>query len=421
MSFPIIESFAIWSNWANAGSGAWNMWFMAPYGEWVYSGFVKDNTAYFRQIDIGVTDGNYIIQTWDFGLASNTPGDIFSYEQHGGYPNGSTNLGCIRDSDDVTPVPLLFLVGRSNALPSVDDAVIHRFDVLNGFEQVDANSLTPQLSGSTLSVNQICGIEVNSDEGVYLLTNNDDSAQFQLHYYAYTGFNGGSHNPDVTIDLSNNYISNNTSAILRGIGHASDGNILVFANTGLSAIQCKVFKFEAETLNYLGTTTWSPNISASTWAYIVQSGEVFLHFQGLDSTSSLDWKSAVFYDRATGIPDASRSNFIIEENLTTFGDDTAITLQYHARDAWNIDVANAYARFQITGEDRSDSTTWTDRVGAIRATDSEDFFDDDGVPKGVSARTITAANGIALAYYKPMREGTGSEREGISVTCPAGE
>lgn len=429
MAFPIIGSLAVWSDWNAYGTGAWNMWFMAPYGSWMYCGFVKNNVPSFKKIDIGVDDGNYPIYSWAFGDVLLNPSTIFPDEQHDGYPDGSTNLGCIRETlGGAAPIPKLYLVGRSSSSPSVDFCRISRFVLDDGFEQEDTDYLVPAVGGNVLSVDHIAGIDVvppggSGTEAVYLVTNNRAGSSFRLLRYDYADFDGGASHDALVKSLTPDYMQNNSAARIRGIGHASDGNILVFINTGLSATQCKVLKFDADTLAYLGTTSWTPNISTATWAYLVQSGEVFFHFQGLNSTSTLDWKSAVYYDRSTGIPDAGRSNLVIGENLTAFGDDNPITLAYHAKDDFNMDVAGVYCRFYITGEDYTDSTTWTDRVSSIQEDQSElvnEFFNEDGVPTATSARTITAANGIALAYYKPMRSGTGSQRNSISIICPAG-
>jgi hypothetical protein len=214
-------------------------------------------------------------------------------------------------------------------------------------------------------------------------------------------------------------MENNTAARIRGIGRSLDGHVLVFINTGLSATETKVLKFDKDNLDYLGITNWEITISTSTWAYIVQNAEVFMHWQGLDSTSLYDWKNAIYYDRATGIPDSSRSNLIILDNITSFGSDDPITMEYHAKDAFNIDVVGASTKFWIDGEDPDDPSTWTDRVGAIKDVSTGDFFDDDGVPLSISAIVLTDGNGVATAYYKPMRTGTGTDRDAINIRCPS--
>ena len=75
MSFPIIGSVTRWQNWNNFGSGAWKMWFMAPWGSWIYAAFVKDTVVYFRQIDIGTDDQDYLMSDWDFGLVAESNRD----------------------------------------------------------------------------------------------------------------------------------------------------------------------------------------------------------------------------------------------------------------------------------------------------------------------------------------------------------
>jgi hypothetical protein len=410
--FPIIGSPTVWGNWNSFGSSAWNMWFMAPYGSWMYCGFVKSNTEYFRKVYIGTDDADYEINTWEFD-AGTTPDDVFIYEQNEGYPNGSMGMGCIRGA-----TPTLYLAGRSSAAPNVDDAIIHRFLVNSSFAQTGAG-LIPRNAGDTaaLSVNHICGIEVDQGNAVYIVTNNNDGNEFRLYRYAYTW--AGNLVPTHNEALSPAYLFNNASARIRGIALGSDGNVLIFANTGLSATECKVFKFDKDDLSYLGFASWSPNISTSTWAYLVANGEVFMYFQGLDSTSSLDQRTAIYYDRATGIPDQTKSNFIINDNLTTFASDEAIELTYVAKDAFNIAVTGANAKFYIDGEDPDDEESWTDRVGGIQASSGAPFFDADGVPEATSAIVATDGSGIATAYYKPMRSGTGTERDTINVICPA--
>jgi hypothetical protein len=147
--------------------------------------------------------------------------------------------------------------------------------------------------------------------------------------------------------------------------------------------------------------------------------EVLMLFEGLDSNSSLAWKSAVYYDRATGIPDEGRSNFVIANNLTTYGSDDAITLKYYARDAFNIVVPSVNTKFVINGEDPDDPTTWTDRIGSIQDNLGDTFFDANEVPTSIQAIAATDVNGIATAYYKPMRSGSGSEIDDIDVYCPS--
>lgn len=108
--FPIIGSRTVWGEWNSFGSTSWNMWFMAPYGSWMYCGFVKSNTPYFKKVYIGNDDADYPIYTWDFDTALTTPEDIFPYEQNEGYPNGAMGMGCIRGA-----TPTLYLAGRSSS------------------------------------------------------------------------------------------------------------------------------------------------------------------------------------------------------------------------------------------------------------------------------------------------------------------
>jgi hypothetical protein len=414
MSFPIIGTTSVWENWAGFGIGSWNMWFMAPYGSWIYAGFVKNNTSYFKKINIGTEDPNYEISDWDFGLAVNPPSEVFPYERHEGYPNGSMGMGCIR-GDTTTK---LYLVGKSAADPS-EDAIIHRFLTASNFAQEAPGTIPLEVGGgSIVKVNHICGIEVDQGSAYYLVLNNNDANEFRLYRYGYT-WDGGSHQPSHDVDLSTNYIENNTNARIRGMATASDGNILVFVNTGISATSCKVIKFDKDDLSYLGQTDWAPNVSTATWAYMVKSAEVFQWFQGLDSNSLYDWKTAVYYDRATGIPDEDRSNFIIAENLTTFGSDDAIELKYEARDAFNIVVTAVNAKFAVNGEDQNDPSSWNDRVGGIQDGEFDDFFDTDGVPLAIHAITPTDGNGVATAWYKSMRTGSGTEIDAIDVFCPS--
>ncbi|MCG8429788.1 MAG: hypothetical protein MJA29_01245, partial [Candidatus Omnitrophica bacterium] len=147
MSFPIIGTTTVWSNWNNFGSGAWNMWFMAPYGSWIYAGFVKDSVSYFKRIDIGTEDADYEMYDWDFGLTPNTPQDIFPYEHQEGYPDGAMGMGCIRG--DTTPK--LYLAGRSAPAPTVN-SIIHRFVVGDAFEQ-ETPGMIPWKPATTTPLN----------------------------------------------------------------------------------------------------------------------------------------------------------------------------------------------------------------------------------------------------------------------------
>ena len=384
--FPIIGSPSVWSDWSSFGLGAWNMWFMAPYGEWVYCGFVKNDVNYFRKINIGTSDPNYDFTTWDFGLAVNPPESIFPHETDDGYPNGSMGMGVIRGS-----TPKLYLAGRSAAAPNTA-VVLHRFLVNSDFAQ-DAPGMVPYDTvgggGAVLNVNHIAGIEVVAGTAIYIVTNNNDGNEFTLRRYPYT-WDGGNHDPTHEVELSTNYMENNTNARIRGVGVSNDGSIIVFVYSGATATDCKVLKFDAADLAYEGQTTWQPAISASTWAWMVQVGEVFMYFRGLDSSSSLDWKTAIYYDNATGIPSEEKSNFVIASNLTQYGSDTAIALKYYARDAFNIPVASVNTKFTINGEDENDPSTWTDRVAGIQASAVADFFDANDIPEAIHEGIINS-------------------------------
>ena len=417
MSFPIIGSKTVWADWDALGLGSWRMWFMAPYGSWVYAGFVKDNTPLFKKIDIGSSDVNYEISSWDFGLVSDTPEALFPYERHEGGPNGAMGCGVIRGTN-----PYLYLIGRSTSTAS-PDTILRRFDVPAGFEEVDSGCVpldTVGGGGDPVNINHIAGIEVDSGTAFYIVSNNNDSNEFLLRRYAYPGaWTGADVDPSHEVELSPNYMENNTLARIRGISIASDGNILVFLNTGDTATDCRVLKFDKDDLSYLGRTTWAPNISTALWGYIVRASEVFLYFEGLDSNSLYSWKTAIYYDRATQIPDAARSNFIIDNNLTPYGSDEAVVLEYHARDAFNIVIPSVNTKFVIGGEDPDDPTTWTDRVGSIQDDLGDTFFDADDIPTSIEAIVATDVDGIATAYYKPPRSGSGTEIDDINVYCPS--
>lgn len=411
--FPIIGSPTVWSEWASFGSSSWNMWFMAPYGSWIYAGFVKSNTAYFRKINIGVSDSDYPLIPWEFGLAINTPATTFLNEQNEGYPNGSMGMGCIRGD-----TPTLYLGGRSSPAINVDDAIIHKFLVDSNFEKTGVGLIPKnQANTAVLSVNQICGIEVDPGNSVYIVTNNSLGQEFMLRRYEYTF--AGALAATEEIPLSDAYLDNNPSARIRGIAISSvDGNILIFVNTGFSSTDCKVYKFHKTTLAYLGVATWLPGISTSTWAYVVRNSDVFMYFKGLDSTSASEQQNAVYYDRATAIPDETKSNFIIHDNLVTFGSNTPVELTYEAKDAFNIPVEGVPTLFYITGEDYDNSSVWTDRVASIQDDPGDTFFNPDDTPTATSVVVDTDVNGIATAYYLPMRTGTGTERDSMSVKCP---
>lgn len=427
MSFPIIGTQSVWDNWAGFGFGSWQMWFQAPYGSWIYAGYVKNNVPVFKKIDIGSADPNYDIIDWDFGLTADTPEAKFPYEQHEGYPDGAIGCGCIREDAAAADV-YLYLIGRSDAAPN-PNTVLRRFSVNNSFEEEAGLPMllgyTSTAVGDIVNINHIAGLEVMpgsaAQSGIFLLTNNRDGRTFELRKYTEDGsWDGAVHAPDVTVALYPVYMENNSLARLRGIGHAADGNILVFINSGLSSTSTKVLKFNAENLNYMGQTTWQPSLASSSWAYVVQSAEVYMLFRNLDSANTLDWKTAIYYDRATGIPDATKSNFIVENNLTSFGSDEAVELKYVARDAFNIPVTAVATKFVIDGENESDPTSWNDRVGGIQNLATNSFFDAQGVPLAIAAVVNTSTpDGIATAYYKPMRTGSGTETDAINVLCPS--
>jgi len=417
MSFPIIGSKSVWADWNGLGQGSWRMWFMAPYGSWCYAGFVEDDAPVFKKIDLGESDANYPISDWDFGEVANNPEDKFVYEQDEGGPNGAIGCGVIRGA-----TPKLYVLGKSTSTAS-PDTIIHRFTVSTGFVGDGTGAVPLDATGGggdEIEMNHVTGIEVDQGTAFYIVTNNNDSNEFQLRRYAYPGtWDGSDVDPSHEVDLSPNYMENNTLARVRGLSVASDGNILVFVNTGATATSCRVLKFDGDDLSYLGQTSWSPSISTSIWGYIVLASEVFMLFENLDSVSSLAWKTAIYYDRATQIPDADRSNFIITENLTTFGSDDPITLAYHARDAFNIVVPSVNAKFVIDGEDQGDAASWTDRIGSIQGDTGDTFFDSNDVPTAIHAIELTDGSGIATAYYKPMRNGSGSEIDTINVFCPS--
>jgi hypothetical protein len=413
MSFPIIGSKSVWSNWNNFGSGAWRSWFMAPYGSWVYCGFVKSNLAYFKKIYIGSADPNYPFSDWDFGLTPNSPKTTFIFERNEGHPDGAMGCGCVRGET----TPKLYLVGRASADPIVD-CVIKRYLVSAGFNQED-NGFVPTDGVDPLNINHICGLEVIQGEAIFIATNNRDGNEFKLRRYAYDLFDNTEYAPTDTVTLSPNYMMNNTSARIRGIGTSNDGNIVLLINSGLTSTACKVLKFDKTSLAYLGQTTWAPSISTVSWGYVAKASEVFMLFQGLDSSSSLDWQTAIYYDGATGIPSSDKSNFIIQDNLKIFGSDEATELRYEARDAFNIRIPGVNVKFVIDGEDPTDSETWNDRVGGIQAIETDPFFDSEGVPLAIQAIVPTDGTGVARAYYKPMRVGSGTEIDVINTFCPS--
>lgn len=418
MSFPIIGTQSAWEQWNNRGFGSWQMWFTAAYGSWMYTGYVKNNSPVFKKVNIGASDVDYDIEDWDFGLAVNTPESIFTYEQHEGYPDGNIGMGVVANDGSDT---YLYLMGRSDPAP-ITDSVMHRF-LLPTFEaDLPGTILTD--GTDPLNVNHICGITVKpgsgSDDGIFVVTNNRDGNEFKLRKYGEDGnWDGAEHAPTNTTDLSPYYIENNSLARVRGIGVASDGNILVFINSGGTSTSTKVLKFSAVDISYMGQTSWNPSLAASVWAHVVQSSEVFILLRGLSSNNINEWKTSIYYDRATSIPDANKSNFIIEDNLTSFGATDAIELTYEARDAFNIAVQNTPTKFSINGEDEDDASSWTDRVGGIQDSSSASFFDANGVPLAIATTVNTNSSGIATAYYKPMRSGSGTEIDVIDIVCPA--
>ncbi len=505
MSFPIIGASTQWSNWFNFGSTAWQMWFMAPYGSWIYAGFVKSGVTYFKKIYTGITSGDYPMENWVFALASDTPETDFLHELQDGYPDGAMGAGCIRG----TGTPHLYVLGRLNATPDTV-SVLRKYDVEGGFDGdgILPTYLTYDTGEDGLNINHICGIEVFPGESLFVLTNNRDGREFELRRYDESAFwNDGEHDPTHILELSDVYMENNNFARIRGIGHSSDGNILVFINSGESVTSNKVLKFARTDLAFLGQTTWTPDLQGnSEWGYVIQSAEVFTLFRGLDEDIANRWRTAIYYDRATSIPEVSKSNFIIEDNLTSFGDDNYVLMQYRARDAFNLPVTGVNAKFILDGEDENDPDTWTDRTAGIQgandaeevfdtgdggttytgilsdtfvlpgsveitaeftsvpvtavddgagnlsgtnvdsgtvnyntgvtsitytlAPDSENivavyqyldsFFDSDGVPTAISAVVPTNASGVAEAYYKAMREGSGTEIDAVNVFCPVG-
>jgi len=426
MSFPIIGGKHVWNEWAGYGSSNWYMWFMAPYGSWLYAGFIKDFQIEFKKIDIG-GDQDYPMYDWDLTDTTTGPDAAFPYEvPHITNLAHGLGMGCIREDGGT---PYLYLLGRSN--PTVTDpaTILRRFSEVDGFDEVDSGKvLIGPLTTDPISSEDVVGVEIIPGEAIYVLLNND-TADFRMYRYPDDGVWDGS---DVIIgatatevvDLSPAYIANNTLSRIRGIATASDGNILVFANTGANSTETKVFKFHKTTLSYIGVTTWTPNVVASQFAYLVQSSEVFLYFEGLEQASTTDQLNSVYYDHGTNVPDVLNSNFIIADNLTSFGDDEAILLRYQARDAFNAPVANTPTKFIISGVSEN-PINWTDRTGAIRDTDVGDFFitdeedPDHKDPVSVSALVDTDAGGIALAYYKPMRTGSGTKTDTINVFCPA--
>lgn len=422
MSFDTIGQKTVWTNWGVYGSGSWNMWFMAPHGSWMYCGFSKNNISEFKKVYIGTNLLDYDIHDWNFdSSAINTPDEMFPNEPFEGYPDGSTNLGCIRVGTET----YLYLLGHSSPAPATSP-VIRRFDVNSLFAEELLGFVPNDDSSVLLNINHICGLEVDPGNNIFIVTNNRDTSNFMLYRYAYV-WDGTDHDPEVvngTVDLST-YITDNTQARIRGMSFASDGNILIFCNTGETATNTTCLKFDATNLNYLGRTAWLDphsvyeSISTTIWAQMIRSGEVFLYFRGLDSTNYGDRITQVFYDNATKVPDSFNSNFIINNNLTTFGSTESIELKYLARDGFNNAIDAVNCKFIIHDVSQTDSSSWDTNIGGIRPTSGEDFFDADGVPLGVHAVVSTSAEGEAKAYYRAMRTGTGTFIDIIDVFCPS--
>jgi len=419
MAFNTIGQKTVWDNWGTYGAGSWNMWFMAPYGSWMYCGFSKNNVSEFKRVYIGSDLLDYDIYDWEFDSgAINTPDLVFPSEPFEGFPNGSMDMGCIREGTGT----YLYLAGHYATPPSTD-TIIHRFDALGEFAQYGLGIIPCDPSSARLNINRICGLEVKPNNGVFIIVNNTEGGDYTLYRYAYT-WSGTDEDPQYSMDLTP-YIYDNTQSRVRGMATASDGSILVFCNTGETATATTVLKFNADTLAYLGRTAWIPAsatydaISTAIWAHAIKSGEIFLYFQGLDSTSYSARLSHIYYDNSTGIPEEKNSNFIIEDNLTTFGDDDALQLKYIARDGFNNVVVSTNCKFIISGVLQNDPSSWDATVGGVQELSGNEFFDSDGVPLSVHAITPTDSTGTAVAYYKPMREGTGTFIDLLNVFCPA--
>jgi len=421
MGIEAIGQKTIWTNWETYGASSWNMWFMAPYGAWMYCGFSKNNVSEFKKVYIGTDLLDYEITDWEFDASVlNTPNIKFPSEPYEGYPDGSMNMGCIREGT----TNYLYVIGHYTPHPSTSP-IIRRFKVDEGFTE-EILGLQPRDDVSVLlDINTICGLEVVSGTSVFIAVNNQGSSSYAIHQYTYAGsWDGGEHDADATLDLTP-YIADNTQSRIRGLSMSSDGNLLVFCNTGETATSTITLKFNSSTLAYMGRTPWlDPNsaydaISTSIWANIVVSGEVFLYFRGLDSTNFSERITHIFYDNSTAIPSEGNSNFIINNNLTSFGSDEAITLKYVAKDGFNNKVVAVNCKFIIDDVTQGDSTTWDTTIGGIQESSGNSFFDADGVPLSVHAIDATNSNGEALAYYKPMRSGTGTFIDTINVLCPS--
>jgi hypothetical protein len=412
MGIEIIGAQQTWENWSNNGAGAWRLWFMAPYGQWIYSAWVSNNSVVYKRIDTGTTDQNYSLETWDMSGASSPPSDVFPHETSDFGPDGAIGMACIRGT-----TPVLYIVGRDNPEPD-KDCVIHKFSATT-YSSLAASILPLyETAGLRIEIDQICGFEVDSSNAFYIVTNNRNGREFELRRFAYL-FDGSQPDPSHTVTLSDTYIQNNSLSKIRGTALATDGNLLLFANDGLSSSSCKCFKFDKDDLSYLGQTTWTPNLPASTWAYMVQQEQAFLYFSGLDETNLYSWKNAIYYDRATQIASSEHSNIVIDDNVLPFNNDNATEIKYYANDDFGIAVDNISTKFELYDFDEDEPTSWDEETPALADTSLGPFFDVDDVPLQVSVTVTTDGAGLAKAYYMSPREGTGSQRYLIRVTCPA--
>jgi len=144
---------------------------------------VRDNEVTYEKIDIGPVDTNYERYSWDFGLAANTPEDIFTHEQHEGNPDGAIGCGCIRGA-----TPKLYLIGRGDAAPATN-AVLHRFTVGTGFVQQAPGTIPfdDSLTDTPVNINHVAGIEVIQGTAFFLVLNNRDTNEFRLFRYPIRG------------------------------------------------------------------------------------------------------------------------------------------------------------------------------------------------------------------------------------------
>lgn len=413
MAIEIIGSQQTWENWNNSGSGTWRLWFMAPYGQWIYSAWVQNNTVLWERINTATTDQNYTIGSWDMTGIAAPPSSVFTNETSDFGPDGAIGMGVIRGST----TPMLYLMGRDNPEPD-KDCLIHKFSAAT-FEAAGA-SIKPLYAGggSRIEIDQICGLEVDANNAFYIVTNNRNGREFELRRFAYT-FDGSELAPSHTVILSDTYIQNNSLSKIRGIGTAVDEDILVFINDGLANTSCKCLKFDKDDLSYLGQTSWNPSLPAGTWAWVVQQAEAFLFFRGLDEQNVYSWKNAVYYDRSTQIPNTDHSNMVISNNVMPFNNDNAVEIQYIAKDDFGIAVSNISAKFVLNDYDADEPGTWDEETPALKDQSSGDFFTAAGIPLEIEVTVTTDGSGIAKSYFKSPREGTGSKRFVIKVTCPA--